>query len=421
MKRKMKDSGIEWIGEIPEEWELEKSKNIFTLRSSKGNHNPVLLAATQEHGMIPQDRLSSVVRVNSETDLQTFKTVHKGDFVISLRSFQGGFELSEFEGVCSPAYQVFYNERLINHTYFKYLFKSDGFISQINALTVGIREGKNIQFFDFANSTIPVPSVEEQKKISEAIENNHKKIDKLIEQLRYTITDYKALKQSIITEVVTKGLDPDAPMKDSGVEWIGKIPEEWDITPIKNIFSVVSGSTPNTKNPEFWDKDINWITPADYTTSLKYISSGKRNISKIGLSSCSAKLIPKGSIVFSKRAPIGTVSITSSELCTNQGCLSCIKSESENSEYYYYMLSVLTAVFENLGSGTTFKEISLYEFNNFCLPHPSLEEQSKISTYLSHMCLKIDSLVSSNESLITELEAYRKSLIYEAVTGKIEV
>ena len=155
---KYKDSGIAWIGEIPEHWELRKGKNLFKLRNSKGNNNAILLAATQKYGMIPQSQVEGVVQVKQNTDLNTFKTVHKNDYVISLRSFQGGFEMSEYEGVCSPAYQVFYSTKPCCNYFFKYMFKSYGFVSQINAFTLGIREGKNIQYEDFSLMKLPLPS-----------------------------------------------------------------------------------------------------------------------------------------------------------------------------------------------------------------------------------------------------------------------
>ena len=138
--KEMKDSGVVWIDKVPSNWELTKAKNIFNQRNERGNANEVLLSATQMYGMIPQEQLEGVVQTKEETDLQTFKTVHINDYVISLRSFQGGFEASDYEGVCSPAYQVFYNTKKINHKYFRYLFKSDGFIEKMNSLTVGIRE-----------------------------------------------------------------------------------------------------------------------------------------------------------------------------------------------------------------------------------------------------------------------------------------
>ena len=117
--RKLKDSGIEWIGQIPEDWRLQRAKTIFTQRLTKGNQELVLLAATQKYGMLPQSEIEGVVQVKEDADLQQFRTVHKNDFVISLRSFQGGFEFSQYEGICSPAYQVFYNIKPVYHPYYR--------------------------------------------------------------------------------------------------------------------------------------------------------------------------------------------------------------------------------------------------------------------------------------------------------------
>ena len=234
--REMKGSGIEWIGQIPKGWELRRAKTLFTQRNSKGNGIEVLLSPTQKYGVVPQSQLEGVVQVKEDTDLQMFKTVHKGDFVISLRSFQGGFEYSLYEGVCSPAYQVFYPTSPICDTYYRYLFKSQSFISKMNNLTVGIREGKNIQYVDFANSQIPVPPLAEQERIAAFLDAECAVIDAVLEKTRASIEEYKKLKQAVITQAVTKGVRGDRPMKDSGIEWIGDIPAEWSVVRIKNLF-----------------------------------------------------------------------------------------------------------------------------------------------------------------------------------------
>ena len=155
-----KPSETTWMDMIPSHWEIRRAKWSFTQRNERGNAEPVLLAATQKQGMIPQEQIEGTVKVAEGTDLQQFKTVHKGDFVISLRSFQGGFERSDYEGVCSPAYQVFYSDSSWDKEYLKYLFKNELFIDAMNALTVGIREGRNIKYEDFANSFLAIPSLE---------------------------------------------------------------------------------------------------------------------------------------------------------------------------------------------------------------------------------------------------------------------
>jgi len=180
-------SPIDWIPNMPTHWQYAKAKHVFKIRESKGNEAEVLLAATQKYGMFPQDELEGVVQVKEETDIQTFRTVHINDFVISLRSFQGGFEMSDYEGVCSPAYQVFYNKIDIFHPYYKLLFKSAAFISKINSLTIGIRDGKNILFKDFGEVLIPIPPKDEQQAIVSRLEG----LEKDTEEALFTVLDDK--------------------------------------------------------------------------------------------------------------------------------------------------------------------------------------------------------------------------------------
>jgi type I restriction enzyme S subunit len=209
-------------------------------------------------------------------------------------------------------------------------------------------------------------------------------------------------------------------MKDSGVEWIGKIPEEWVVSPLKYNFIVYSGATPKTEISDYWDGDITWITPADYKTTDIYIDTGNRFLTRRGLNSCGTTVVPVGSIIFSKRAPVGTVAINNIPLCTNQGCLSCVPIKGTNSKFYYYLMSILTEQYELVSSGTTFKEISSASFSNYKLPNPPIVEQCRITDYLDSRCSKIDGLVSDIESQITTLEQYKRSVITEAVTKGLD-
>lgn len=205
-------------------------------------------------------------------------------------------------------------------------------------------------------------------------------------------------------------------MKDSGIEWIGQIPQEWDVRKIKNCFDVFAGATPKSGNSEFWDGDIVWVTPADYTTEQKYISCGRKNITQDGFESCSTEMIPAGSLIFSKRAPIGLIAINTVDLCTNQGCLSCVPSDNNDVEYFYYAFSCFTEQFDLYGSGTTFKEISADAFVNFPIPCPTIETQRSISEYLRNRCAEIDALIAAKEKTNALLKERRQSIIYEAVT-----
>lgn len=204
MARKMKDSGIEWIGEIPEGWELIKAKYLFSQRNEKGNSTLVLLSPTQKYGVIPQSQLEGVVQVKENTDLRAFKTIHIGDFVISLRSFQGGFEFSNYEGVCSPAYQVLHATKDLSNDFFRYLFKSDGFISKINSLTVGIREGKNIQYWDFSNMLLALPPKEIQIRSAQYLNAKCTEIDTMLSKTRSSIEEYKSSSRQLLRKLLPK-------------------------------------------------------------------------------------------------------------------------------------------------------------------------------------------------------------------------
>lgn len=205
-------------------------------------------------------------------------------------------------------------------------------------------------------------------------------------------------------------------MRDSGVEWIGQIPVDWKLSKIKHHFSISSGTTPKSDEPQYWDGDIVWITPADFKTDDVFVSKGHRNLSQEGYRVSSLQLVPAGSIIFSKRAPIGQVVINAIDLCTNQGCLTAVLNDDSNVRFYRYVMSIATEEFELAGSGTTFKEISATRFENILLPLTSKQEQTKCADYLDSKCSKIDVIIEKQQAIIEKLKEYKLSVIIEAVT-----
>ncbi len=423
--REMKDSGIEWIGQIPKEWELRRAKTLFMQRNSKGNEIEVLLSPTQKYGVVPQSQLEGVVQVKEDTDLQMFKTVHKGDFVISLRSFQGGFEYSLYEGVCSPAYQVFYPTSPICDTYYRYLFKSQSFISKMNNLTVGIREGKNIQYVDFANSQIPVPPLAEQERIAAFLDAECAEIDAVLEKTRASIEEYKKLKQAVITQAVTKGIRGDRPMKDSGIEWIGEIPKEFETLQLKFLCKLITDGT--------------HFSPSTVETGLPYITAG--DVHGIGLDYNSAKRISeedfnllvnqgcqplKGDVLLVKDgATTGRVGFVDSDVpCVILSSVAMLRpADNINGHYLMYLLASYFLQNQILVSmaGSAMPRITLTKLVKYIGLLSPLSEQQEIADYLDEKCAGIDALITKKQQYLTEIENYKKSLIYEYVTGKKEV
>lgn len=419
MTREMKNSGVEWIGDIPSEWKIIKSKYIFA------NHKEIV--GDRENNF---ERLSLTLNgvlkrpkddskgLQSES-LSTYQVLYKDELVFKMIDLENtstsrvGY--SPYTGLVSPVYIVFNNNKYSKYGfwYFYNLWQRNIYNTLGNN---GVRSALNAS--DMLNLPfIQIPN-EEQTRISDFLDSKVTEIDKIISETKASIENYKEYKQSVITEAVTKGLDKNVPMKDSGIEWIGKIPCEWKVCKIKNIFKIYSGATPKSEQSEYWNGNIIWITPADYKTTDKYISSGKRFLTQEGYDSCGTTLVPENSIIFSKRAPIGSVAISQVPLCTNQGCLACVCERNANAEFYYYVMSAFTTIFELYGSGTTFKEISFDSFSAFNIPFPSMLEQQRIVDFLNNKCAEIDNLISEKEKLIINLEEYKKSLIYEYVTGK---
>ena len=425
--REMKDSGIEWIGEIPDDWTLQRGKTIFAQRLTKGNQSEILLAATQKYGMLPQSEVEGVVQVKEDADLQQFRTVHKKDFVISLRSFQGGFEYSQYEGVCSPAYQVFYNTNPICHNYYRLLFKSDGFIQKMNSMTVGIREGKNIQYSDFADSLIPVPPINQQQRIADYLDRKCSQIDSIIARQQEVIEKLKAYKLSVITETVTKGLSPDVPMKDSGIDFIGSIPETWRICRLRNIGTLQNGIS---KGGEFFghgfpfvsygDVYRNFSLPVQVAGLIDSSDEERRNYS-----------VESGDIFFTRTSEtieeVGFSSVCEETIpdATFAGFLIRVRPFTDDlvpkfAKYYfrsnhhrYYLVKQMNLVTRASLGQDLLKSMPVLV--------PPKDEQISIAAYLDKKCGAIESSIEYKQRVIERLTSYKKSLIYEVVTGKKEV
>lgn len=209
--------------------------------------------------------------------------------------------------------------------------------------------------------------------------------------------------------------------KDSGVEWLGQVPEHWDVVPIKRNYAVIGGSTPQSETSAYWDGGIVWITPADLSRLEGFeIFESLRTITPEGLNSCGTTLVPKGSIVLSTRAPIGSLGIAATELCTNQGCKSIVPSSGQVSRYLAYLLSVATGELNIRGRGTTFLELSADELGAFKVGYPSSEEQVQIAAFLDRETAKIDALVAEQEKLIELLQEKRQAVISHAVTKGLD-
>lgn len=426
MARQMKDSGIEWIGKIPENWKVQRAKTLFSQRLTKGNQDITLLAATQKYGMLPQSEVEGVVQVKENADLQQFRTVHKDDYVISLRSFQGGFEFSQYEGVCSPAYQVFYNIKPVYHPYYRLMFKSDGFIKKMNSLTVGIRDGKNIQYDDFANSLIPVPPLDEQEHIASYLDHKCSQIDAIIAKQQQIIEKLKEYKLSIITEAVTKGLDPNVPMKDSGVEWIGKIPKHWNVAKMKFVASFFNGdrSSKYPSGTDIVDTGVIFVTSNNLGNIILNKNVDTKYITKEKYDDLGGAKLRINDIIFCLRGSVGKCSINKTESeGTIASSLVAIRAKKIPADYLIFVLQCpgITAMSMLNAIGIGSLNLSAEDISEIFIPVPSQDDAKQIAEFLERKIKAIDKMINKKADCISKLIDYKKSLIYEVVTGKTTI
>ena len=435
--REMKDSGIEWIGEIPKEWEIIRLCYLIDGYKAGPFGSALIMDKLDDEGEILVYTPETIA--TRDTDLSTNKYlpdsrrqemeqffVEPGDIIFPIVGSLGRAMLIKKnmpEGIINQRLAKFHlSSDKITYPYFMRLFGQSSFFETYIELSCRGSIIVNLTKAILHDMPVPVPPIDEQKRIAAYLDAKCSEINALTADIQSQIDTLEQYKRSVITEAVTKGLNKNVEMKESGIEWIGDIPSAWATMPIKYNFTLVAGATPDSHNPDLWDGDVNWITPADFKTEDVYVKEGSRKLSEIGFKSCSTSMIPAGSIIFSKRAPIGTVAINTTELCTNQGCLGLVKkSRGLDNKYYYYVLSIYPEVFNLFGSGTTFKEISATAFGEVSLPFPPVNEQHRISTYLDAKCSEIDAVVETKKSQLATLDEYKKSNIYEYVTGKKEV
>ncbi|MBK8518762.1 MAG: restriction endonuclease subunit S [Saprospiraceae bacterium] len=420
-----KHSGVEWLGEVPEHWENIRMKHLFRDYSEKNKPNEELLSVTQNQGVVPRTWVENRMVMPSGA-LESFKFINKGDFAISLRSFEGGLEYCHHDGIISPAYTVLKTKRIISELFYKYLFKSFSFISELQTSVVGIREGKNISYPELSYSFLPVPPLPEQTAIATFLDRKTALIDQAIGIKQKQIELLKERRQILIHKAVTRGLNPNVKMKDSGVEWIGEIPEDWEVKKIKQIVEQsFSGGTPSTDKLNFWDGGIPWASSVDIKTD--YLCETTREISLMGLNRSSAKIVPKGAILFVTRSGIlqhtFAITISNIEMAINQDIKCLILSNDILPEYFQKIIKGNNSqiLVEVRQQAATVESIDMEAFFNLSLPLPKCQEQKRILEYIESTTTKIASAISLKEKEIEKLKEYKATLINSAVTGKIKV
>ena len=419
MSREMKYSGIPWIGDIPKGWKVCFIKQIMRNKSIKGYPDEMVLSLYRDYGVVPKNSRSDNHNVTSE-DTSSYKFVEVGDFVINkMKAWQGSMAVSEFQGIISPAYYICrFTSNEVNKRYIHYLLRNDSYKTEYMRLSSGLRVGQwDLNIDDFLRIKMVLPSLEEQQKIASFLDRKCAEVDEMIALQEKIVEELKAYKHSVITEAVTKGLNPDAPMRDSGIEWIGQIPEHWEVKRLKNIFRLKTGTTPDGFDIVNEDSEIiPWFTPSDISDDCCELHQSERKLYKSEVGEI--ELFPKGSLMFvGIGASAGKLGYSHISGYSNQQITALIP-DNCNGKYYYYFLIADRKRLRDNAFFTTLPIINNGYLSQNKVVYPPTTEQQAIADYLDEKCGEIDNLISIKLSKIDSLKEYKKSIIYEYVTGK---
>lgn len=426
MPRQMKDSGVAWIGNIPENWSVQKVKNAF-YRSKEEAHieDPVVLSLARS-GVKVRDISNNEGQLAES--YYNYNPVVPGDLLLNPMDLYSGANcsVSKVEGVISPAYINLRTRGEYCPTYYDYYFKTQYWAMALFA------HGKGVSFDnrwtlspnDLFNYHIPVPNFEEQKRIAEFLDCQCAEIDAVIAKTSATIEEYKKLKQSIITDAVTKGIRGNKKMKDSGVAWIGYICDEYNVWRMKFLLSEPLMYGANETGISYEETLPRYIRITDITGDGKLKDYGKLSLSE---ESATPYILKDNDVLFARSGgTVGKAFIYKKEYGKSAFAGYLIKASTNDnllSDYlFYYTQSSLYEEWKNqIFIQATIQNIGADRYNNLPIVLPPIEEQNEIVAFLEKKCVEIDTLIEKKTALLVEMETYKKSVIYEYVTGKKEV
>lgn len=429
-----KDSGVEWLGEVPKHWEVVRLKNLLQRRITDGPHTtpafvddgvPFLSVDGIQDGELKFEGC----RYISQTDHEEYRrkaSPQLNDLLMGKAASTGkiarvkvDFEFS----IWSPLALIRLDQLVANPCFYEHSLKSPVVQAQIDNLCTANTQ-KNISMDDIPKLILTRPPVSEQIQIAAFLDRETAKIDALVAEQQRLMELLNEKRQAVISHAVARGLSPNASMKPSGIEWLGDVPEHWDVSKMKWIAEMQSGHTPDKKIPAYWENGtISWVSLNDtsYLKDHDYISETAYSITQLGIENSSARLLPAGVVVFSRDATIGRCAITTKPMAVSQHFIAWVCGEAMIPEYLLLRLRSMTGELDRLTTGATLKTIGMPDVRTLVTPVPPLQEQKAIIAYVTAQTVQLDTLTTEAQRAITLLQERRTSLISAAVTGQIDV
>ncbi|WP_412501871.1 restriction endonuclease subunit S [Shewanella chilikensis] len=436
-----KDSRVEELGRLPATWGVKKVNYLFSfgrgLNITKANLEDTGIPVVNygevhsKYGFVVDPVIHPLKCVSSEyLKTNPGALLRRGDFVFADTSedLEGAGNFTHFDGSCdlfAGYHTVVLRPQHDNLPRFlAYAFDSLECRSQVKLAVKGVKVFSVTQGI-LKDVALPVPPIEEQRTIAAFLDYETARIDSLIAKQQRLIELLKEKRQAVISHAVTKGLNPDAPMKDSGVEWLGQVPEHWVVSRIKNYAKIDSGHTPSRQVEEYWiDCNIPWVSLNDSKTLkiVDYLTDTKHKISELGMSNSSAHLLPAHSVVFTRDASIGLSAILDKPMAVSQHLIAWICDHTRLlPEFLLLAFYAMEKEFERYTFGATIKTIGMDDVRSLTAAFPPLTEQSTIAKWAFEKMSSLDKGIVKAESVVGILRERRTALISAAVTGKIDL
>ena len=421
-----KDSGVEWLGEVPDDWESRRLKFLFSLQKRPVVDGDGIVTCFRDGAVTLRSNRRTDGFTNAEKEIG-YQGIRKGDLVIhAMDAFAGAIGVSDSDGKSSPVYSACTPNEGVSAYYYARLLRHMALAGFISSLAKGIRErSTDFRWSDASEIYLPFPSISEQTQIARFLDHETARIDALIAEQQRLIELLKEKRQAVISHAVTKGLDPTVPMKDSGVEWLGEVPAHWVVRKLKNLVSVRGGSTPSKEVELYWEGEIPWVSPKDMKSER--ISDSIDHVSELAIKDGGLSIVRSGAVLIVVRGMIlihsVPVAITDVDVTINQDMKAMTPSAELSSDYLSLMLQgVRDAVFQYIDSsahGT--RKLEWERFELMVLPIPPHAEQVRVVRFIEGQKRAIDDLAEQAASAITLMNERRTALISAAVTGKIDV
>ena len=424
MAEQMKPSGIEWIGDIPESWKVTRLQTLFDQVKEKNSGTKEKNLLSLSYGKIVKKDIEGVFGLIPES-FDTYNIIKKNDIVLRLTDMQNDQVslrtglVKEEKGIITSAYVTIRLKCGSPSYYHWYLYAFDT-SKQIYAFGQGVRQ--SLTFEELKKMLILLPSSKEQQAIADFLDEECAQIDSIAADLEKQIELLQQYKKSLITETATKGLDKSVPMKDSGVEWIGKVPEHWKVLRVKDISKLQTGTTPPGNEGVNFDNDgIQWFTPADFNDGSIKLGLAEKSIDFDTIHRENIKVYPANTVLFVGIASIGKIGFSPNTCYSNQQITGIKPNNNKNGKYIAYSLLAGMDSIKDNALYTTVPIVNNAYLGNIKISFPPTNEQETITKYLDYATSSVDEIIGKKLEQLSTIQQHKKSLIYEYVTGKKRV